>query len=137
MRKHLSLILVLVLLFCLPLAAPITAAQSFDLPQASSQDNLLALQPVTNFAYDFISPSPAWQKLVAGIAPASFSQVEYQLAEDVLEITGSDTVTQNIASEGQILAGSSLQKQQPMAIVTAGGYLSRDVLDAAAAQQGR
>jgi hypothetical protein len=150
MRKLLSLALVLVIT-CFQLPSVLVRSAG-SLSQASSPSNTLSFQDpfpeyslddlqdmplVTNLHYDFAKPSPSWQQLVAGDSPASFKQVQYKLADGVLDITGSDDVIGQIASEGQLLAGSSLQKQKPTQIIAEGGYLTKSVLNTVAAQQGR
>ncbi|MDW7656616.1 MAG: hypothetical protein SCM11_05500, partial [Bacillota bacterium] len=151
MRKLLPVALVLVFVFFqLPSGMPLTTSVSVSTQSSSSNDypfpdsypeyshnDLDSIPAVTNLHYDFSQPSARWQTLVAGDTPASFTQVQYELADDVLDITGSDSVMQQIASEGQLLAGSSLQKQKPVNIIADGGYVPMAVLDAAAAQQNR
>ncbi len=146
MKRWLSLSLTLiwlVLQFPLALLPPVQTAASltasdggFGFPELDVED-LLASAPFSDVSFDFEPPSPAWLQAVSQDEPAQFSQVTYELTDKVLDITGSDEVVENIASEGQLLARSSIQKKKPAELVKDGARLSRPVLDQAAALQGR
>ena len=84
--------------------------------------------------YDFPAASPKWKELVSNEQPASFS-VSYELANGVINVDDS-TLAGKIADEGQLLSGGTVQKLKPNRIIAGGGYIAKDVLDAAAAIKG-
>ncbi|MBN2557666.1 MAG: hypothetical protein JXB33_02800 [Clostridia bacterium] len=102
-----------------------------------SKEGLMALPSEPGFSYDFQPPGSNWDNLVKGILPASFSQVSYQLADNVLDVTGSTDVVESIATQDQILSGGTTQLLRPNDIIAAGGLIPMSVLDSLAAAQGR
>ena len=129
------------LIFCL-LAALLpdgTAAAAAQVPAAPSAptyttDGLAGLPEVSAFEYDFLPAGKKWTTLAAGDEPAAFRNVSYELADGV--ITLSHSVSDQIATAGQLIAGSTLQAQAPDKIIRDGGYIRRSVLDSVLPQNG-
>lgn len=114
----------------MPGAAAVTSAgTSSALPGAASSD------AVTPFDYAFEAPSAGWKNLVAVDAPAKFSNYSYTLADNAV-VLGDHNVISHLATAGQLMSHSTIQKLTPNKIIAAGGYLPRAVLDAAASQVG-
>ncbi len=90
----------------------------------ASLDNMKEEKP---FDYEFLPVSAEWKNVVSNQPPATFSNVTYQLADGVVPV-GTD-VTQSIASAGQLIAGSSIQRMSPNKIVAEGAYVPKSVLD--------
>lgn len=116
-------------------AQPQNDGSDSSLPTLSyTYDNIDTLPAGPSLEYEFLPASPQWSTLVSGDTPAAFGAT-YELADNVLTVN--KTVTESIASAGQLLAGSAAQKLLPNKIIAEGGYIPRAVLDAAAQQKAR
>ncbi|NLV50678.1 MAG: hypothetical protein GXY20_08310 [Clostridiales bacterium] len=120
-------------------AVPAAALNAGEQPDFSTleytSDEVGKLPSAPSFDYAFSAPGSQWRNLAANDTPAAFSQVSYEFVDDVLEV--GQTVTDSIASAGQLMSGNMVQRLQPNQIIAQGGYVSRSILDAAAAQKGR
>ncbi len=104
--------------------------------QEYSRGDLESVSLENSFNSTFLAPGAKWTEFVGGEAPATFSpsKISYTLADDVIKVDSN--ITKNIASAGQLIAGSTIQKQSPNKIIANGGYIRQNILDAAAAQAG-
>lgn len=95
-------------------------------------DDLKNLQSEPVLDNDSFEPAgPKWLAYVGNEQPATFAEdkISCTLAKGVVEI---NNISKNLADMGQVLSGSTVQKQDPGRIVEKGGYISRSVLDKAA-----
>ncbi len=97
--------------------------------------DLVGMTEVEPFEYEFLPASSQWMELIADETPATL-QATYELADNVLALDENQNVTGSIASAGQLLSGSSVQKLKPNKLVEQGAYVPADLLDAAAANAG-
>ena len=161
MKKGISLIIALVVSFTTP-AIQISAALPASLPAerssvcaaacaaeparaeetASSPEYTAGgaqnLEDAPLMEYEFLPADAKWQALAAGETPAAF-QANYSLADGVLLVT--EEVSESVRSAGELVSGSTAQSRAlrllPNRIIAEGGYIRKDVLDAAAEQQDR
>lgn len=122
------------LIFCLVFTSMIPAAVAAPFPMDLLDLPITSVQSVEN-QLEFIAPSQQWLDIASTEAPAKFSNVSYQLAQNVIRVD--NKVTSSLGTAGQFLAGSTLQKQTPNAIIAEGGYIKQSILDSAAAKVGR
>ncbi len=142
MKRFLSALLALCLLITfLPTGALAAALAEPSIPGLSTLDYTtedVERMPATDeFSYEFLPAGETWKTLAAGVAPATFKEVSYELADGVVVLEENSTVSEKIASAGQLIAGSAIQDKSPEKIIREGGYIQRDVLDSALAQQER
>ena len=91
-----------------------------------------------SFENDFVPATAGWKNLVAGTPPATFKNVTYHLADNVVRVNSN--VTNHVATANQILSGSASLRTDRFdtnRVISGGAYLPRDILDNAAAQQGK
>lgn len=103
----------------------------------SSFNDYETMSEVSNFDYEFLPASTNWNTLISDTEPARFDEnkITYQLASNVLLVN--HTVTDSIASAGQLIDGNIVQKLKPNRIIAEGGYIPMNILQAAAAEKGR
>lgn len=139
MKRFLSALLALLITF-FPTGALASAAAGPSTPELSTLEyknaDLQNLPAVPGFNFEFLPAGGIWQTLAAGDAPATFKEVSYELADGVVVLEGS-TISDKIASAGQLIAGSAIQDKRPEKIIQEGGYIKRDVLDSVLAQKQR
>ncbi|MHB1483505.1 MAG: hypothetical protein ACYCYI_02480 [Saccharofermentanales bacterium] len=84
---------------------------------------------------DFLPATAKWLDVIGNEKPATFSsdKITCVLADNVVKVN--KTVTDSIADMGQVLSGSAVQKMAPNRIVEKGGYISKNVLDAASTKK--
>ena len=141
MKRLLSTLMVFFLLLTfLPIETQAIHKTESATPNLSTQEYQNAefrnLPSVRDFDFDFLPVSGKWAAMTAGIAPATFKQVTYQLAPNVVELKNS-TISDKIATAGQLIAGSTIQEMRPERIIQEGGFIKQDVLDQVLAQMNR
>lgn len=150
MKKGISLFLALVVFFTFSASASSAAVagspfvpgasdepaqmQEDASPLAYTSDSAPRLEEAPLMEYEFLPADMKWQTLADGETPASF-QATYALADGVLLVT--DKVSESIRSAGDFISGGTAQRLLPNRIIAEGGYIEKDILDAAAEQQGR
>ncbi|MEL7607991.1 MAG: hypothetical protein AAGU74_00635 [Bacillota bacterium] len=141
MKRFLSALLIFCLLITiLPTGTLAAASAESSIPGLSTLEYTTAgiqnLPAVPGFDFEFLPSNGKWETLAAGDAPATFKEVSYELADGVVMLEGS-TISDKIASAGQLIAGSAIQEKRPERTIRDGGYIKQDILDSALAQEGR
>ncbi|MHB1483806.1 MAG: hypothetical protein ACYCYI_03995 [Saccharofermentanales bacterium] len=129
MKKLTAVVIVVCILLSLPAPVSNTKIYSDTFGEMPESSGMTEVEP---FDYSFLPASAKWLELNAFEKPATL-HATYELADDVLVLQGSQNVTKKIASAGQLLSGSTVQKLPPNEIIAEGGYVPADILDAAAA----
>jgi len=124
MKRFLSALLALCLLITfLPTGALAAALAEPSIPGLSTLDYTtedVERMPATDeFSYEFLPAGETWKTLAAGVAPATFKEVSYELADGVVVLEENSTVSEKIASAGQLIAGSAIQDKSPEKIKVA------------------
>ncbi len=140
MKRFLSALLAFCLLITiLPSGALAAAAAEPTIQGLSTLEYTTAdigdLPAVPGFDFEFLPAGEKWQTLAAGDAPATFQEVSYELADGVVVLE--NTISDQIASAGQLISGSAVQAKSPEKIIQDGGYINRSVLDSVLSQSGR
>jgi|AGTN01.2.fsa_nt_gi hypothetical protein len=151
MRKYLLPILIVCSLF---LTAFTSSERAAEAPKAgpagrtASQNSFRGFpdngMPAYDFDADFIPASAEYIQTIASVpsyTAATFSpnKISYQLQDGVLSVDDgavSESITSNVASAGQLIAGGT-QKLRPSRIIAEGGYVPMNLLDGAASLKGR
>jgi len=131
-KKITAFVLIFIIIFTslAPDAAAVVSSGSYGVTPDQA-----GMTEVAPFDFAFLPASPQWLELVAQEEPAALD-AEYVLADNVLALEEDQDVAKSIASAGQLLSGSTVQKLKPNKIVAEGGYVPADILDAAAANAG-
>ncbi len=139
MKRFLSVLLTFCLLITILPTEVLAAAAEPSVPGVSTSEYTVAglqnLPTVPGFDFEFLPPGEKWKTMAAGDAPATFKKVTYQLADGVVKLDS--TISDKIASAGQLIAGSATQDKSPEKIIHDGGYIKQNVLNSALAKKGR
>lgn len=140
MKRCLSTLLAFSLLIVILLpGTPVAAETEPTIPGLSTLEYSIKdigdLPSVPGFDFEFLPADGKWQTLAADAAPTTFREVSYELSDDVVVLE--NTISDQIASAGQLIAGSTVQAKSPQKIIKDGGYIKRNILDSVLSQSGR
>ncbi len=132
MKRFLSILLVFCLFITFLPARTVTAGGAVSsVPMLSTpvytSDDMADLSAVPEFEYEFLPAGEKWINMAANDEPATFKDVSYELADGVVVLQ--TTVSDKIASAGQLISGSAVQLKPPEKIIRDGGYIDRGILD--------
>ncbi|HUM85539.1 MAG TPA: hypothetical protein PLN48_17540, partial [Lachnospiraceae bacterium] len=134
MKRFLSTSLIFCLLITFLPAGTVTVSAAASSTPVYTTADMVKLPTVSEFEYEFLPAGEKWIKLAANDEPAAFNEVSYELAEGVVVLKS--TVSDKIASAGQLISGSTVQAKPPEKIIRDGGYINRSVLDSVLSQSG-
>lgn len=129
MKKLTSIVIAICILLSLLSSNVDTVISSDNFDEIPDTGSMTKVEP---FNYAFVPASAKWLEINAFEEPATLDAT-YELADDVIALQGNQDVAKQIASAGQLLSGSNVQKLPPNEIIAEGGYIPVDILDAAAA----